>query len=813
MLRNLQVNQNSFLSLFTSKSLFLVLILISAAFQTAEACDNVTYGGKIGSYEVKGGTFIASTITSEEDPTGGWGTIQYMWLKSNDPTLPWSQWTAINGADDSTYEPGEITETTYFLRCSRRQGCTYWDGESNIIAKIINGSGIDCDGNTFDETIGAVIAVTGNNDVDYQENIEGAIDEAFARLYDTDDYLIIEMKDQLAVGEQVTVSWKSRNYSSSFSGNSQMIVSESVDGINFTYNTTLETSLKTIIVHQTVTLNSSAKFLKLALVASTPDFDVDAVSYNIRTCTKGSIGNRVWEDLNGNGLQDDGEPGLQGVFVFLEDEFGNPIPGVDFEYTDSEGAYLFENLPLAKYKVRFATPGGYLPTGSKQGLDSTIDSDASYLDGRSDLIDLTINQNDTTIDAGYVMPIELVGIVWYDDDNNGLQEDGDIGVEGVFVTLYDAGEDMIADTDDDVKFGDFTTGADGYYTFNNVIAGKYYVVFDKETLPLGYSFTNSNIGMNDYLDSDADKESGLTPVFMITSGEDKSGVDAGVVLTCGFIPDAKIGDAKCEGFPVDFEADPNEAGYTYFWQFLDDVTNPVIIGESTDRTTDFTWLTPGEKIYKLTVSNQDGCSVTKTGTFTVLSADEAVCQNILPVELIDFTANIINNNEVQLKWSTAWEQNNDLFEVQRSIDGERFEAIGVVYGMGTSELVNHYKFIDETPFYGRNYYRLKQIDFDGTVDFSGTISVLISNEELPDVILYPNPTKDVTTLRVVTPFEENATVEIVNASGQILEIISVEAGVNSQEIDLRKYQPGFYFLNIKYNGFKTLVQRVLKVRD
>ncbi|MFT5168083.1 MAG: hypothetical protein ACI8P3_003322, partial [Saprospiraceae bacterium] len=554
MLRNLQDNQNSFSSPFSSTFLSFCLILIALVFNTLDvtACDNLTYGGKIGDYEVKSGSFAASTITSIEDPTGGSGTIQFMWLRTTNPTLPVTQWTVIDGEEDSSYEPGEISETTYFLRCSRILGCNSWPGESNIIAKIINGTCVSCNGGTYEETTGNIISITGNNGVDYEENVTGAIDENFARLYDANDCLTITLNDQLAIGDQVTVSWKKRNYESSYSGNAQMKIMESEDGVNFIYNSTLETSLKKIIVHQTVTLNSNAKYIKLSLENSLPDFEVDAISYSLRNCISGSIGDRVWEDLNGNGTQDGGEPGLAGVFVFLEDENGNPIPGIDFEYTDTTGAYLFENLPTDKYQVRFATPGGYLPTVSAEGIDPNLNSDASYLDGRSGIIDLAVVNNTSAIDAGYIMPIQLVGIAWYDENNNGLQENEEAVAEGVFVTLYDAGGDMIAGTSDDVKFADFTTGADGFYEFNNVFASNYYVVFDPTTLPLGYSFTAANVGNENYIDSDADENTGFTDVFMITSGKDESGVDAGLVLSCDFIPETSIGEATCEGFSVDF---------------------------------------------------------------------------------------------------------------------------------------------------------------------------------------------------------------------------------------------------------------------
>jgi SdrD B-like protein/type IX secretion system substrate protein len=534
---------------------------------------------------------------------------------------------------------------------------------------------------------------------------------------------------------------------------------------------------------------------------------ISNISTNDRT-----IGDTVWDDLNGNGIQEDGEPGIPGVLVILENEFGNPIHGIENTYTDSLGKYKFENLPLGKFKVKFRIPWGYIPTKAKEGTDANFDSEVIDPDGRTEVIELDIDENNTSIDVGFVNPVELIGIVWYDENEDGLWESNEAGVEGVLATLYNIGDDMVAGTSDDMKFGDFISRIDGYYIFDDVMPGKYYVVFNPTTLPLAYSFTESDAGIDNYIDSDADKVSGITEVFTIISGKDKSGVDAGLVLTCGFIPEVKIGDAVCVDFPVEFEALPTENGYTYFWQFLDDIANPIILGESDKGITDFTWITPGDKAFKLTVSDQNGCFVSMTKELTILSAEDAVCLNLQPMELINFIAEIIDDNKVQLKWSTVREQDNITFEIQHSTDNDRFHTIGSIEGQGVSEINNQYKFYDESPFRGRNYYRIKQMNFDSTIYYSQVESVTINNEDLPDVILFPNPTRETLTLIAATSFEEEASIEVFNSAGQFLEIIQIQAGTNSEEINLSKYDPGFYFLIIKYNGFRRLSHRVLKTR-
>ena len=111
----------------------------------------------------------------------------------------------------------------------------------------------------------------------------------------------------------------------------------------------------------------------------------------------------------------------------------------------------------------------------------------------------------------------------------------------------------------------------------------------------------------------------------------------------------------------------------------------------------------------------------------------------LPVELISFEG-VAENNEVLLTWETASEVNNDYFDVQRSRDGVEFQSIGRVNGNGNSNAIIKYDFVDKNPYAGFNYYRLKQVDYDGTATDHQVIQV--NNDDLKknlDLVIYPNP--------------------------------------------------------------------------
>ncbi|MCF8413150.1 MAG: fibronectin type III domain-containing protein, partial [Melioribacteraceae bacterium] len=113
----------------------------------------------------------------------------------------------------------------------------------------------------------------------------------------------------------------------------------------------------------------------------------------------------------------------------------------------------------------------------------------------------------------------------------------------------------------------------------------------------------------------------------------------------------------------------------------------------------------------------------------------------LPVELTTFLANVTKNG-IELNWRTETEIDNYGFQIERSFgDKLKWENIGFVNGNGTSNLKHNYSFVDDTPLYGKSYYRLKQIDFDGKFEYSNTIEVDFNN--LPNKIKlnqnYPNP--------------------------------------------------------------------------
>ncbi|MFY0672146.1 MAG: T9SS type A sorting domain-containing protein [Bacteroidia bacterium] len=211
----------------------------------------------------------------------------------------------------------------------------------------------------------------------------------------------------------------------------------------------------------------------------------------------------------------------------------------------------------------------------------------------------------------------------------------------------------------------------------------------------------------------------------------------------------------------------------------------------------------------LTITGITNAMIPKNSTkyFTIAAVNGAS----LPVEFISFEANC-SSNQVILDWATATEINNDRFEIQRSGDGVLWEYIDEVTGVGNSKERQDYQYIDYSPI-SESYYRLKQIDFDGTTDYSEVVKVDCSNnnDKLEIVSVYPNPFQDQVSVQLSNIPSGEISISIINTSG--VEIYSeIQNSVFQQNIvvnNLSNLPKGNYVLLIKANG-QNLSRRLIK---
>lgn len=183
----------------------------------------------------------------------------------------------------------------------------------------------------------------------------------------------------------------------------------------------------------------------------------------------------------------------------------------------------------------------------------------------------------------------------------------------------------------------------------------------------------------------------------------------------------------------------------------------------------------------------------------------------LPVELVSFTARK-QIDEVRLDWQTSSEVNNDYFELEHSVDGRVFTPIGKLKGAGHSHILNTYHFIDPTPEKGLNYYRLRQVDYDGSFEYSDTRSVIFDSGNIGFTV-YPNPFKnDVLTIALESPSESEANFQLIDVSGktQYNQVVQFSEGQNKWEINVDDLPSGVYWLRINSRG-ESYVERLVKL--
>ena len=344
----------------------------------------------------------------------------------------------------------------------------------------------------------------------------------------------------------------------------------------------------------TVTLTSNAS------VDETQDFGYVSL--------QGAIGDYVWYDANRNGLQDAGEPGINGVVVNLYDSTGTNLLATTTTSmggpNNTNGYYQFTGLDEGDYVVKVDSttlPPNYSPTTPLVGGDTTVDSNGSPAN-----VSLpTDSSTDETIDFGYVTPCNgsIGDFVWHDLNRNGLQDSGEPGISGVTLHLYDSGHNLIQTT---------ATDGTGKYTFAGVCDGTYEVDVDASTLPPNFTPTTSHVGTDVTVDSNGSP----APVTLtLDSGNNVSSdttIDFGYVSPCnGAIGDFVWNDLNGNGIQ-----DANEPGINNVMVSLFDSQNHLLNSTTTinngtiDGYYQFTGLCAGT--YSVQVKNPVGYNPTLT---------------------------------------------------------------------------------------------------------------------------------------------------------------------------------------------------------
>lgn len=484
------------------------------------------------------------------------------------------------------------------------------------------------------------------------------------------------------------------------------------------------------------------------------------------------IGNRVWKDLDADGIQDAEEPAIAGVVLELLNATGTVLGTVT---TAADGTWYFSSdtgtdatgikygvalEPATAYRVRLATSGAgndWDPTANSgaggpraggdlvglvlTGTNKTGNGEADFSDSDASLvssipqISLTTGgygENNHTYDIGFVEPVNLGNKVWKDANNNGIMDSGESGFAGVTVNLYeDANNDGVADGP---AIKTVTTDPSGLYLFDKLTPGTYIV---------------------------------------------------GVVTPSGFT------SSSVDGGDPDNDTDDND-------------DNGVLTVGNETRSNSITLASGGEPTNDNNPDNNPAGGIANNSSN--LTVDFGFYDKALPVKLLNFNGKVSDANQVDLTWSTSEELNSSHFEIQRSANGKDWNNIGQVSAQGESRISQAYYFTDMKPSRGDNMYRLKMVDLDATFSYSRIINMKIENAF--SLTLFPNPASD----RLTITASNGSAIQKVQIYSLIGKLVQEVTAPQNGELNVQSYAAGTYMLRILSADGSVEVRRIAIVR-
>ena len=549
--------------------------------------------------------------------------------------------------------------------------------------------------------------------------------------------------------------------------------------------------------------------------------DLDAGFYR-----NASVGNIVWEDYNANGIQDAGEPALPGVWVSLYD---NSNSLVETMLSDPSGHFEFTEVsPGTGYYLEITVPTDYILTsanvsGSTEMTDSDFDPMAS---NQTAPFDLVSGEANTTYGGGLYKTAQFGNYVWVDTDGDGIQDGSEMGMDGVTVSLHKSDGTFVS--------SELTAGG-GFYQFTNVTPGDYYVTYSNYTAD--YVPTWKEVGLSKSMDSNADRSNDQTDVFSLNSGDNIQTIDGGYhppLSITGYVWEDVDSDGlqnetgkEIESVPVSlYDENDNLVGMTntiadgtYEFTGLAGGMYYVVFGNapgSLSRTAQY----QGGNQY--TMDSDANPTSGQTQMFSVsigVSGDRSIDAgylSALPVSLIYFKG---SNDKCEniLKWATASEQDNWYFDIERSDDGERFQSIGKVDGNGTSSEMHEYSFVDQT-VKGNVYYRLRQVDFNGNMEFAPNLIYLTTDcyDNANDIRVYPNPANQSFALDYESGQNyDGAQIQIINNLGKVIQntTIDIQRGENSSLVNINHLAAGVYMIRLRLSNDEILNAKLVKAKN
>ncbi|WP_422359043.1 T9SS type A sorting domain-containing protein [Reichenbachiella sp.] len=628
------------------------------------------------------------------------------------------------------------------------------------------------------------------------------IDGNSADLDQTNEFLVIDLGASYSTGTVVAIFAR---VDAAGVGNNDLEISQhtanTFSDAAYTNDQQFLAMSNTLFQSFTIELNATARYIGIENINNTAgSIQIDGVYFNSSTQPDfDSDGNDDFLDLDAD------NDGIQGLIeVGGNDSDGN---GTIDTFGDTDGDGWANILDPDNGGIALTIP------------DTDGDSYFDYEDRDADndgISDLTEGGGTDTTNDG-VADDET------DTDSDGWPDTFDSTNGGTALTIADTDDDDIVNFQDLDSDGDgipdaaeanggfFPAGTDdhGRFTVGGNDADNDGLADNTDGTPLAMTSTDVD-GILDYLDSDSDNDGSPDLYEGFDDDEDileGYGVDD---VLADFLARAAAYETA-NGDPGHYDNSANANGDNIPDWLEDDDTDGILNFADTDHA--FYRDLDSDGIIDLFDSDQNG--VEYGGVSGVPDNDGDVLPNqldtdntiSLPLDFLTFEGELVDG-EISLSWTTTNEINVSHFEVERSSDGETFSVIGTVSAVNIESTVNRYSLNDKSPLKGVNYYRIREVDFDGQFEHSETIRIEAALYEF-SILYYPNPVDDVLTLESNEAIQD-AKIQIVSVTGEVAYQNIFSKVSNSRiKLDLGNLSTGVYQVLVE-TTFGTKKFRIIK---
>ncbi len=716
---------------------------------TGGGCNNVTSGGQINGAQSQCGSYDPSVMGNAQSPSGGSGTIEYLWLKSTSG-CPTSVTQAISGASGATYNPGTISQTTWYVRCSRRSGCSSWfEGESNCIKKEVRNCPptFDCPG--LSKNIGD--SCNDGNSNTTNDKVQSNCTCAGTPVGGSTCNATIT-----ASGNKVTVSGVTGTYQ-------QVIVTDASWNTVFSCDSWGGTACGSTPMYTAPTTGS----YNVTVKSYTSGWSTICNLFETVTLTGGTGGTGGGCDNVTNGGQISGAQSVCGSY--------DPTV-ISSTSTPSGGSGALEYIWLRSTSgcpnsVNQAIPGatgatynpGYISQTTWYRRCSRRAGCSSWFEGESNCIRKEVRSCGATACA--------TRTVWNARGNCGSGEG-----YGFFAQdwIYGAGG---LSNNYDFQGGSFVENTDGTARLT------------------GTAVNNSNANVSFAVD--------VTFSGRTNSGAGKSSA------TCNINPQIDwyfytsttgtlTGQGAVAGAVVNLTRDGD----------------PFQVGTGANLNDKWTFGASGWLLYTIVRQPNNSAIQIQGGNRRLdinirLSGNASPCAPYTSRQVANNTLDVaVKYDQVELAWTNDTGYKNDLFEIERSKDGNNWESIGAVEPLSLDDTPKFYRSNDANPFEGFNYYRVKVTYLDGSEDFTETKRVTIADVE--DFGIFPNPAQETVNVSLKGYEGKDIEIQVVNQFGAKVQSVRLNNVTDStHQLELNTVQNGIYSLWIFTDGRRPVSKKMI----